>query len=140
MVKASNTTLETDRPRRSVSPYRAGLKCVCPNCADAPIFHNVLEVHATCPACDFDLSTADPGDGAQVFVILILGFVCAVLGFILFGAFGLPLWVMAIILGIVILGGSVWMLRVFKATLIALQFHHDAHQGELKKSDDHHDH
>lgn len=126
---------ETDRPRRSVSPYRAGLKCVCPRCGDAPLFHNVLEVQAACPACGFDLSTADPGDGAQVFVIFVLGFLSAILGFILYGLVGLPIWALAIVLGVFILAGSVWMLRVFKATLVALQFHHDAREGALDRQD-----
>ncbi len=126
---------ETDRVPRSVSPYKAGFRCVCPNCAAAPLFHNILEVHSACPACGFDLSNADPGDGAQVFVILILGFVTALMGFLLYGVMGLPIWALAIILGFVILAGSVWMLRVIKATLIALQFHHDAHEGALDEKD-----
>ena len=136
MAKPEAETYETDWPGRSVSPYRAGLKCVCPNCGQAPLFHNVLEVHEVCPGCAFDLSAADPGDGAQVFVILILGFVCALFGFILYGAFALPPWAIALVLSIVILVGSIWMLRVFKATLIALQFHHDAHEGKLDEGDD----
>lgn len=120
---------ETDRPRRSVSPYKAGIKSVCPHCGSAPLFHNILEVHEVCPGCGFDLSAADPGDGAQVFVILVLGGLCAVLGFTLYGFLGLPIWALALALGVFALVGSVWMLRVFKATLIALQFHHDARQG-----------
>ncbi|WP_262695853.1 DUF983 domain-containing protein [Kordiimonas aquimaris] len=131
MSDTLNTKHETDRHSRSVSPYRAGFRCVCPNCGEAPLFHNVLEVREICPHCDFDLSAADPGDGAQVFVILILGFVCALLGFILYGTFSMPPWMIAAVLGMVILFGSIWMLRVFKATLVALQFHHDAHEGKL---------
>ena len=123
--------LETDRPGRSVSPYQAGFKCVCPACGQAPLFHNILEVCAACPECSFDLSAADPGDGAQVFVILVMGAVSALLGVMMYGVLGLPVWAILILLGVVVLGGSVWMLRVFKATLIALQFHHDAHEGHL---------
>lgn len=126
-----DTKNETDRPSRSVSPYKAGFKCVCPNCGKAPLFHDILEVRETCQHCRFDLSDADPGDGAQVFVILILGFVCALLGFILYGAFSMSPVMIAVVLGVVILFGSIWMLRVFKATLIALQFYHDAREGKL---------
>lgn len=125
------SNIETDRPRRSVSPYKAGIKSVCPHCGSAPLFHNILEVYETCPGCGFDLSAADPGDGAQVFVILVLGGLCAVLGFVLHGLLGLPIWALALTLGVFALVGSVWMLRVFKATLIALQFHHDARQGSV---------
>jgi len=123
--------IETDRPRRSVSPYKAGIKSVCPHCGDAPLFFNILEVHEVCPGCGFDLSSADPGDGAQVFVILVLGGVCALLGFLMYGLLDLSIWVLALTLSVFALVGSVWMLRVFKATLIALQFHHDARQGMI---------
>lgn len=127
---------ETDRPGRSVSPYRAGFKCVCPSCGQAPLFHNILEIHRECPACGFDLSVADPGDGAQVFVILIMGFLTAIMGFILYGLLGLPVWMLGLVLAVFILAGSVCLLRVFKATLVALQFHHDAHEGVLKPGDE----
>jgi len=131
--KTTLNELETDRLSRSVSPYKAGIKSVCPHCGSAPLFQNILEVHEACPGCGFDLSSADPGDGAQVFVILVLGGLCAVLGFILYGLLGLPIWALALTLGVFALVGSVWMLRVFKATLIALQFHHDARQGSVDK-------
>lgn len=129
MVTSDPERLETDRPSRSVSPYKAGLKCVCPCCGQAPLFHNILEVYVVCPACGFDLSAADPGDGAQVFVILVMGTLSALLGFVLYGLVGMPVLPFLIVLSVFVLGGSIWMLRFFKATLIALQFHYDAHEG-----------
>lgn len=127
--------IETDRQRRSVSPYKAGFNCVCPACAGAPLFDNLLEVKATCPACGFDLSEADPGDGAQVFVIFVLGALSALLGILLYVFVGMPIWLLALLLGLFVLGGSIWMLRVFKATLIALQFKHEAQEGRLIAKD-----
>lgn len=123
--------IETDRQRRSVSPYKAGFNCVCPACGGAPLFDNLLEVKATCPACGFDLSKADPGDGAQVFVIFVLGALSALLGILLYVLVDMPVWLLALLLGVFVLGGSIWMLRVFKATLIALQFKHEAQEGRL---------
>ncbi len=125
----------TDRQRRSVSPYRAGFNCVCPACAGAPLFNNLLEVKASCPACGFDLSEADPGDGAQVFVIFVIGALSALLGILLYAFFGMPLWLLALLLGLFVLVGSIWMLRIFKATLIALQFMHEAQEGRLVEKD-----
>lgn len=127
--------IETDRQRRSVSPYKAGFNCVCPACAGAPLFDNLLEVKVTCPACGFDLSEADPGDGAQVFVIFVLGALSALLGILLYVLVGMPIWLLALLLGLFVLGGSIWMLRVFKATLIALQFKHEAQEGRLIAKD-----
>lgn len=125
---------ETDRPRRSVSPCKAGFSCSCPSCGDASLYINLLEVKPECEACGFDLSSADPGDGAQIFVILILGGILALMGFILVGAFNLPIWVTLIVMAVLTIVGAIWLLRVFKATLIALQFHHDAHEGVLQES------
>ncbi|WP_262689529.1 DUF983 domain-containing protein [Kordiimonas aestuarii] len=128
---AHNNNSETDREQhsRSVSPYKAGLHARCPNCGEGPLFVNGLAVRDACDVCGFDLSSADPGDGAQVFVILIMGALSALLGFIVMGALRWPLWAVAVTLFTFIMLGSIWMLRVFKALLIALQFHHDARQG-----------
>jgi len=117
-----------------VSPYKAGLSCTCPNCGVGPLYKNGLDLRNVCEECGFDLSAADAGDGAQVFVILILGALCAILGFLL-TAFKLPMWAIVVVLMVVIMAGTYWMLRVFKAMLVALQFHHDAREGALTGSD-----
>ncbi len=126
----SETGRGTPRP---VSPYKAGLRCRCPNCGDAPLYHGLLEVREHCENCDFDLSAADAGDGAQIFVIMILGALCAIIGAYLYAAIGLPMWVIMIFLMVMIIGGTIWLLRVIKATLVALQFFHDARQGQLSE-------
>lgn len=116
-----------------VSPYRAGFYCKCPHCGKGPVYEHGLVLAKECSVCGFDLSAADTGDGAQVFVILILGAISAILGFILHGM-NLPMWLIMVILCAVIIGGTVWMLRVIKATLVALQFHHNASEGVLAEN------
>lgn len=108
----------------------AGFKCACPNCGAAPLYDGLLEVRERCDLCGFDLSAADAGDGAQVFVILILGAITTLIGVGLYGL-GLPKWALMLVLIALIIGGSIAMLRVFKATLIALQFYHDAREGTI---------
>lgn len=128
-----NKDFETDREQsRSVSPYKAGLQGRCPSCGEGSLFIRGLDIRDACAVCGFDLTKADPGDGAQVFVILIMGTIAALVGFILIGGVGLPAWAALTIIFTLILGGSIWMLRVFKATLVALQFHHDAAEGKLE--------
>ncbi|MCJ9427639.1 DUF983 domain-containing protein [Kordiimonas marina] len=138
-----NADTGREHTSRSVSPYKAGLTCTCPNCGEGALFTNILEVKDRCDVCGFDLSAADPGDGAQVFVILVMGALCAIIGVILYGPVGLPPAVVAGVLFAMVVFGSLWMLRVFKALLIALQFHHDAREGrqediahEKKEGDD----
>ena len=76
--------------------------------------------------CGLDLRAQDSGDGPAVFVILILGFVVVGLALVVEAKFAPPLWVHAVLWPGVILAGAIWMLRVFKAMLIALQFRHRA--------------
>ena len=97
----------------SLSPFSTGLRCRCPRCGEAPVFNGLLTLRPDCPNCSLDYSKIDAGDGPAVFVILILGFIVV-------GLLHLVLWTP------LILGGSILMLRPFKATLIALQFRHKA--------------
>ena len=107
-----------------VSPFQAGLLCRCPNCGRGRLFAGILTVRARCAECGFDLHAHDVGDGAAVFVILILGFVVVGLALLVEARFEPPLWVHAVIWPFVIFGGAIAMLRPLKATLIALQFRH----------------
>ena len=107
-----------------ISPFRAGLLCRCPRCGQGRLFDGVLTVRERCGSCGIDVRAHDVGDGAAVFVILILGFLVVGLALVLEAKVEPPLWVHAAIWPIVIFGGAVAMLRPFKATLIALQFHH----------------
>lgn len=103
---------------------------MCPHCGDGPLYSGILDVKQACDVCGFDLRAADAGDGAQVFVIFILGGLNTLLGIFLYNL-DLPKWAMMLVLITFIIGGTIWMLRIFKATLIALQFHHDAGEGTL---------
>ena len=113
----------TERP---VSPFAAGLRCRCPRCGNGPLYDGLLTVRARCAACDLDLRAQDSGDGPAIFVILILGGIVVGLALLVEVKFQPPLWVHAVLWPGVIFAGAIAMLRVFKATLIALQFHHRA--------------
>ena len=72
-----------------------------------------------------------PGDGPAVFAIFILGFL--ILGGALLVEFKLnpPVWVHVLLWGILTPLLAFFLLRVLKATLIALQFKHKAEQGRF---------
>jgi uncharacterized protein (DUF983 family) len=82
-----------------------------------------------CEACGLNLAAADPGDGASVFVILVVGIV---VGFaMMFTESNLhpPVWVHLVIwmpLTVVLCLG---LMRPFKGVLLALQFHNRASQA-----------
>ncbi len=109
-----------------VSPFSAGLRCRCPRCGAGALYQGLLNVRETCDACGLDLRAHDAGDGPAVFVILVLGFIVVGLALVTEVRFSPPLWVHALLWPGVILVGAVALLRVFKATLIALQYHHRA--------------
>jgi uncharacterized protein (DUF983 family) len=126
-----------DRSAPAVSPLAAGLACRCPRCGEGPLFRGLLEVRPSCTVCGLDLEKADSGDGPAVFIILILGAVVVALAFLLEALAGPPLWLHLAVWSVVILGGSIGLLRPAKALLIALQFRNKAEDtGTLERRSD----
>ena len=82
-------------------------------------------------SCGLSYAFADSGDGPAVFAIFILGFL--ILGGALLVEFKLnpPVWVHVLLWGILTPLLAFFLLRVLKATLIALQFKHKAEQGRF---------
>ncbi|MFQ5958048.1 MAG: DUF983 domain-containing protein [Alphaproteobacteria bacterium] len=113
----------------AVSPFRAGLACRCPRCGVGRLFKGFLDVAERCDVCDLDYSRQNSGDGPAVFIILILGFVVVGLALVVEINFAPPLWLHLALWFPLILGGSIGLLRPFKATLIALQYKHDVQFG-----------
>ena len=106
----------------SVPLLAAALGCKCPRCGRGALYQGLLTVRARCTACDLDLSQHDTGDGAAVFVILILGAVVVGLALWVELTFSPPLWLHVVLWTPITLAGAVLMLRVIKAGLIAQQF------------------
>jgi uncharacterized protein (DUF983 family) len=109
-----------------VSPFLAGLRCRCPRCGVDPLYRGLLTVRERCDHCGLDLQAQDSGDGPAVFVILILGAVVVGLALVVELKFEPPLWVHAVLWPGFIFAGAIFLLRILKALLIALQFRHRA--------------
>jgi uncharacterized protein (DUF983 family) len=95
------------------------------------LFEGLLTVTKTCKTCGLDLSAHDTGDGAAVFVILIMGFLVVGLALKVELRYEPPFWVHAVLWTPLILFGSIGLLRPLKAALIALQYRHRALGREL---------
>jgi uncharacterized protein (DUF983 family) len=119
-----------------MSPVIAGLKGRCPRCGAGRLFAGFLTLAPRCERCGLDFGFADAGDGPAVFVILIAGFVVVGLAFVVELLWRPPYWVHAALWIPAILVVTLGLLRPFKGVLIALQFHHDAAEGRLDRSDD----
>jgi uncharacterized protein (DUF983 family) len=118
-----------DAPQTSV--VAAGLKARCPRCGEGALFRTGLTLRDKCERCGLSYAFADSGDGPAVFGILILGIL--VLGGALIVEFklGPPVWVHIMLWGLLTPLLAFFLLRVLKATLIALQYKHKAEEGRL---------
>ena len=88
------------------------------------MFLGYLTVRDACRACGLDLSAEDSGDGPAIFIIFILGATVVPMALWLEASMQPPLWLHAIVWSVVILGGTIALLRPFKAVMVALQFRH----------------
>jgi uncharacterized protein (DUF983 family) len=122
---------EPDPTAPETSPFLAGIKGRCPRCGNGALFRSGLTVRETCPACGLSFAFADSGDGPAVFAIFILGFL--ILGGALIVEFriGPPVWVHVLLWGVLTPLLAFVLLRLLKATLIALQYKHKAEEGRL---------
>jgi uncharacterized protein (DUF983 family) len=123
--------MDRSSARTPPSPFVAGLKARCPRCGQGPLFRSGLVLREKCERCGLSYAFADSGDGPAVFAIFILGFV--VLGAALWVEFrlGPPVWVHVALWGLLTPLLALLLLRVLKATLIALQYKHAAGEGRL---------
>lgn len=115
-----------------ISPFAAGLRCVCPRrsagrrSGEGALYAGFLKVAPSCESCGLDLKFADSGDGPAVFVIFAVAPLVIILAFIVENLFHpapwmhLVLWIPAVIIF------SLLLLRPFKAVMIALQYQRQA--------------
>jgi uncharacterized protein (DUF983 family) len=116
-----------------VDPLRVGLACACPRCGQGKLFDGLIKLRRECRNCGLDYSFADAGDGPAVFVILIIGFVVVGLALWTEVNYSPPFWLHFILWIPLTIGLSLWLLRVLKALLIALQYRNNARQGQIDR-------
>jgi uncharacterized protein (DUF983 family) len=120
---------EYSGPPVSSSPLRAR----CPRCGKGKLYEGYLSVPKACPVCGLDYSGFNVGDGAAVFVILIVGAIVAGGALIVEVSFQPPYWVHAVIWGPAIIILSLGLLRPLKTWLIVQQYRHKAEEARRAK-------
>lgn len=107
-------------------PIRLALGCKCPKCGEGSLFTSrfTMTVRPQCPVCGLNLAENDVGDGPAVFLIFLLGTLLVPLALLFEKLAGPPLWVHAVLWGIVAVALTLGALRPLKAYIIALQFKH----------------
>jgi uncharacterized protein (DUF983 family) len=114
------------------SPFLTGFWCKCPRCGKGPLFAGYLKIAPSCTVCGLDLKFADSGDGPAIFIIFVVSPLVIALAVIAENLFH-PAPYMHLIIWIpttIVL--CLALLRPFKATLVALQFKHNAHEGRVQ--------
>ena len=109
---------------RAVPLWKAGITCRCPRCGNGRLFGGYLAVRESCADCGLDYAEVDTGDGPAVFIILIVGFAVVGAALIVEMMFQPPYWLHLVLWLPMILGLSLGLLPLFKATLIALSYRH----------------
>jgi len=112
-----------------------GLACKCPRCGKGKLFNGFLTLAPRCEVCDLDYAFIDVGDGAAIFIIMISGAIVVLAALIVEVKYQPPFWVHAALWLPLILATTLLPLRMMKALLIALQFHHKAAPGQLIERD-----
>ena len=119
----------SDTSASKPSPFIIGLRCRCPRCGKGRLFSGYLKIEPQCEVCGLDLKFADSGDGPAIFIIFAVSPIIMILAFVTEALFHpapyvhLLLWIPATLILCLAL------LRPFKATMVALQYRHDAHEG-----------
>ncbi len=106
-----------------ISLLYAGIHGVCPRCGIGHVFHNILDIVEACPHCQLNLSELDTGDGPAFLAIVLVGGIITALAGVVELAFSPPFWVHALLWIPLILVASILTLRIFKAALLASQYH-----------------
>jgi len=118
-------------PPSSPSPFVAGVKARCPRCGEGALFRSGLILRDRCEGCGLGYAFADSGDGPAVFAIFILGFLVLAAALLLEFRVQPPVWVHIVLWGVLTPLLAFGLLRVLKASLIALQYKHKA--GEARE-------
>ena len=115
------------KPLPDMNIVRQALACCCPRCGKGALYKEgfmEMNLRDSCESCGLDYKRIDAADGPAVFLIFILGFLLVPAALLFEGAFHPPLWLHAILWGIVALGATLGALKPLKAYIIALQFKH----------------
>ena len=101
---------------------RRALNGFCPDCGQGKLFKGKIGLVDQCDHCGLDISRYNAGDGPATLLIFIYGSIIVPLAFVLETFLAPPLWVHAIVWGLVMLGATLVSLRVIKAIIVAKQF------------------
>ena len=113
-------------------PVQTGLSGRCPECGEGRLFKSMLSFNESCSACGVDFSNEDTGDGPAVFVIFAIGIfiIPMALGFHMI--LSPPLAVTFILWGLIIIGVSLWLLRLMRGVMFNIAWQCKAREVRIQ--------
>jgi uncharacterized protein (DUF983 family) len=111
---------------------QAALFALCPRCGAKGLFASLTLFAPKCPKCDLDYERFNVGDGPAAFLTMIVGALVVGLALGVETAFEPPMWVHLVLWAPLILGATLWGLRVSKAALLAVEFKRKAGEATGK--------
>jgi uncharacterized protein (DUF983 family) len=101
----------------------------CPKCGEGKLFFRYLKLSPQCLACQADFRMADIGDGAAVFVIMLVGALVVPIGMVMQLGFGVSTGVTIGAMGALTLVFSAALLPIAKGVLFAAQWAYKTGDG-----------
>lgn len=116
-----------------ISLWRIASSHCCPACGQGDLFQSLLKIAPQCSFCGQSFGEEDTGDGPAFFVIVVAGFAITIAASMAEYFFAPPLWLHAALWIPLTFASALYLLRVMKAVLIALQY-----RTQRLKKDEHH--
>ena len=113
-----------------MSPLQVGLRGCCPRCGKGRLFAGPISFAPRCTICGLDFSAFNVGDGAASFLILIVGAIVTGLAMWLELSVSPPWYVHAALWLPLTIILSMALMRLSKGLLLAMEYRHDAGEGQ----------
>jgi uncharacterized protein (DUF983 family) len=114
----------------AVPPLQVAIKGCCPRCGKGRLFAGVISFRPRCTVCGLDYAAFNVGDGAASFLILIVGAVVTGLAMWLELSRSPPWYVHVVLWAPLTLALSLALMRLSKGLLLAMEYRHDAGEGQ----------
>ena len=116
-----------------ISPYRTGVRGLCPRCGQGHLFEGFLTLKPSCEVCGLDYSYADPADGPAFFVICFTSVPAVAVAVWMEIAYNPPWWMHLLISVPLLVLASILPLRPLKGWLINSQYFYKAEEGKIDR-------
>jgi len=107
---------------RAPSLAGAALLGLCPRCGARGLFAGVAQFAPRCARCGLDFSGFNVGDGPAAFLTFAVGGLAAVVAAWLALSVDPPVWIYPLVLIPLVVGPTLYGLRVGKAALLAAEY------------------